>query len=266
MSFQHALSLLLMLGPEGNAGRRVPKQTMWAEAPICADVLGGENNSVLIHFIRNDALYVAPVALDGWASRPDLAGVAHDGVDFGSSRPWTPWFEVHLPGLVVLNMGLHIHGLEYYRALLDDALAYLRGHRAAWARTQRVAAAYPRLLFRTTAPGHPECWRHSAPVSGAEAIANMTRFEGKYRDKFTWHLVAEFNDYLERRLGEVFEREDAAADADSVLLLRAEGITQGRPDGHLVGELKDCLHYNLPGPLDAWTLTFLETLYALHSV
>lgn len=273
MSFAHALSLLFMLGPDGNVGRWVPKQTEWVEEPVCGDVLGGADRAVLVHFIRNDALYVAPEVLaDGWDMRPDLRAVVCAGVDFESSRPWTPYFERHLPGLVMLNLGTHIHGMEYYEALLDDTLGYLQGHRAAWRRQEQHVGnssgsssskpTYPRLLFRNTAPGHPDCWRYQAPASEAEARA-LARYEGKYRDRFTWHLIPAFNDYLERRLGEVIKEQ---GDMDGVLLLRVEGITRRRPDGHLAGELKDCLHYHMPGPMDAWTLALLETLYALHGV
>ncbi len=271
MSYTHALSLLFMLGPDdGNAGRWVPKQTEWKEAAVCGDELGGEDRAVLLHFIRNDGLYVAREKVAGWGQqrRQDLAAVAHDGLNFTSSRPWTPYFEEHLPGAVVLNMGLHVHGLAYYKALLDDTLGYLQRHRAQWQHQEKQATsgnAYPRLLFRTTAPGHPECWRYAGPVSEEEA-RQLGEYEGKYRSRFTWHLIPEFNGYLERRISEVLGQgeEEEVEEEEGALLLRADQITRRRPDGHL--SAADCLHYHLPGPPDAWTLTFLETLYALHGV
>lgn len=274
MSFAHALTLLLMLGPDGNEGRWIPKQSAWPETPVCGDVLGDDDKAVLLQFIRNDALYVAREKLGSWAERKELAAMPRGGVDFESSLPWTPYFEEHLPGLVVLNMGLHIHGLEPFKLLLDDTLGYLRRHRDRWQQQQKqqdhnssTKHAYPRLLFRTTAPGHPECWRYSSPASKAEARA-LARYEGPYRDEYTWHLIPAFNTYLERRVQEALPAatNETTGGDDRVLLLRAEGITRRRPDGHLVGANKDCLHYHLPGPLDAWTLTLLQTLYTLHGV
>lgn len=37
---------------------------------------------------------------------------------------------------------------------------------------------------------------------------------------------------------------------------------QARPDGHMLGVWKDCLHYHMPGPIDWWVIYFQNLLEA----
>jgi hypothetical protein len=142
----------------------------------------------------------------------------------------------------------------------------------------------PRLFFRTTAAGHPECTKYTQPIfleEGREAETYAYNYEGKYSDRFTWHLIDEYNQILEGRVKEVFAanaEEDnkqerlrhrhtqthARPPSPPVTVMKLHQVSHLRPDGHVGGETDDCLHYLLPGIPDWWNRVFIDVLEALN--
>ena len=228
------------------------------------------------------------------------------GIDFTASRPWTTYYEGSKPDVVVLNLGTHVHSLEYFQVLLDDTLDYLQQEmRERWRRSRFLAeeeegkdgdsgnevfsssplssssSSSPRLFFRTTAAGHPECTKYTHPIfleEGREAETYAYNFEGKYSDKFTWHLIDSYNHYMEKRVKEVFAADaeeekqgrhmhthtDARPHSPPVTVMKLHQVSHLRPDGHVGGETDDCLHYLLPGVPDSWTRIFIDILEAMN--
>lgn len=83
------------------------------------------------------------------------------------------------------------------------------------------------------------------------------KYEGVYKERFTWHLIEEMNQRMERRVMEAFGK---GVREGEVMVLKVHKVTEKRWDGHLVGEGKDCLHYHVSGPADWWTRIFVEML------
>jgi hypothetical protein len=276
MSFTMALSFVLMMG--GDSSAIITNQALWKEQPICSSL---ENGPILVQFIRNDALYISPTKLSSWEPNPELrkeekGGINPSlppslpvqlgdqdtkGIDWKVSKPWTPYYEQHKPELVVFNLGMHVHSDLFFDLLLDDTLAYLQQSREE--EGGREGGRAPRVVWRTTAAGHPHCWEYEGPREEEDEGGREggVRYEGVYKEKFTWHLIEGMNERMERRVREVLgEDEDEGGREGGVMVLKAHEVVKERRDGHLEGEGKDCLHYHLPGPADWWTRVFLEVL------
>lgn len=248
MSFTMALSFLLLMGGDGI----ITDQSAWKEQAICDEGILPKG-PIFVHFIRNDALYVDPTNVKSWKEIPELSKTEMAGTDFRVSKPWTPYYDESKPELVILNLGTHIHSTRFFKVLLDEALSFLSQRRAM---AVAMGRRPPRILWRTTAPGHPECWKHQEPImEGKEGASPL--YEGVYRDRYTWHLIKDMNTYMETRVKEVLGENDGPT------VMRLHDIVKERADGHLQGDLGDCLHYHLPGPPDWWTRVFLEVLREL---
>lgn len=125
-----------------------------------------------------------------------------------------------------------------YQPLIDNVVDYLK------------AQFKGRVVFRTTAPGHPQCWLHETPRNASYDYAG---FLGPQSQEYQWwHCIADFNAYAARRFSEL----------DRSLVLNVEPLARQRTDGHMLGPWNDCLHYHLPGPVDWWVVLFFNLLQA----
>ena len=118
------------------------------------------------------------------------------------------------------------------------------------------------LFIRTTAPGHEDCQKYSEPFPNHESyLATNPTKEHFYK----WDKFSLYNDYLatllDLRRRERMQNETFQKSTPQTELLDIFYMTVLRPDGHISGpectnercKTKiDCLHYNLPGPLDWW--------------
>ena len=230
----------------------ITNQSLWQEQTICSSL---EKGPILVNFIRNDALYTSPVKLLAWDQNPEISKKKKGGIDWKASKPWTPYYEIKKPELVVLNLGLHVHSDSFFDSLLENVLGYLKEKREADEREGRKA---PRVVWRTTAAGHPECWKYERPMEeGEEGKEGGVRYEGVYKERYTWHLTAGMNQRMERR---VMDALGEGGREGEVMVLKVHEVSEKRWDGHLAGEGKDCLHYHVPGPADWWSRVFVEVL------
>jgi len=231
----------------------ITNQASWREQKICSS-LG--NGPILVHFIRNDALYISPFKLLSWEGNPEISNKEKEGIDWKVSKPWTPYYERNKPELLVLNLGMHIHSDPFFDLLLGETISYLEKSREAAGREGRRA---PRIVWRTTAAGHPECWKEGGEGGREEGVV----YEGVYKERYTWHLIDGMNRRMEGRVREVLGEggvEDEGGREGGVMVMKLHEVSKERRDGHLAGEGKDCLHYHLPGPPDWWTRVFMEVL------
>jgi len=157
--------------------------------------------------------------------------------------------------LLLLNSGAHIGNLQKFRDTMDNVLQELDNMK----RNDDI------VFIRTTAPGHEDCQKYDKPFQtyNEYLLTNPTK-EHFYK----WDKFALYNDYLattiDKRRRERLQNTKSLRDiitTPQVELLDTFYMTVLRPDGHISGpecanercKTKiDCLHYNLPGPLDWW--------------
>ena len=179
------------------------------------------------------------------------------------NRSW--WKYLHGFELLVINSGAWMMNPhlaknnvfvpvtdEQYEGHMKKATEYLKGNYNGT------------IIFRTTHPGHPECWKHEAPI----ATPIPTPYTGNF-SKFRWESIFDRN----RIAVPLFEGIGAK-------ILDIEPMTTLRPDGHMArfhpnnwkfegaGKVvqvqenlfADCLHYCTPGPMDTWTELLMNML------
>jgi hypothetical protein len=144
--------------------------------------------------------------------------------------------------LLVLNGGPHYHARKAFQAMLDGFLS-----------TFRMRSPDDLIWFRTTAPGHKDCFHIPDGQSGRNAppISNYSTFQRLYEaSRFGWNQFQYFNSYAEETLRNT-----------SIRLLNIHNMTALRPDGH--PSATDCLHYSLPSVIDWWNHLLYSNLLDL---
>jgi hypothetical protein len=127
--------------------------------------------------------------------------------------------------LLVVNGGAHYHTFRGFREMLDD-----------FADNFHPRNSNDLIWFRTTGPGHKDCFNNTL----GRFPANYSEFERFFgTSKFGWDQFQYFNAYAETRLHDT-----------SVRILRVHNMTALGVDGHK--SATDCLHYELPGVVDWW--------------
>ena len=148
-----------------------------------------------------------------------------------------------VPGadVVILNKGAHVVPPAQYERELRETMGFLR---------RAVDEALPRkklVVFRSTPSGHPDCSLQTQPLTGARGgVRSALASSGMYNPKWKWDEFAS-RDALAR---EMVESLPGGA------FVNVTAMTMLRPDGHIgctrFGTSCDCLHYHIPGPVDAW--------------
>lgn len=140
-------------------------------------------------------------------------------------------------GVIVINRGAHFQMLPFFARDLEAACRFLR-------------FTFPDklIIFRNTAPGHPNCTLYKEPLTERQDLSNG---KGWYQ----WAYFREEN-----------ERAKSIVESYGIVYMDVDAQTQFRADGHLghnkVG-VADCLHYCIPGALDTWVHLFYNTLVQL---
>lgn len=117
------------------------------------------------------------------------------------------------------------------------------------------------VLWRTLVPGHPNCgqaWQESPTQPSTKKGQNPSN------EIYTWERFLEYNDYVERLL-----RNRPSNQLPKMELLDVYPMTIFREDGHVGGiegpqesnnGPRDCINYNLPGPVDWWNHLLFRNL------
>jgi len=165
------------------------------------------------------------------------------------------------PAVIVINKGAHYRENEVFEKELNATFARI----VEWQKDCDQIGKDCHLIWRTTAPGFPECQQVPGPIpihdkAKAEATvsnASLPWYAG--RQDYHWWDFKEQNGIVER-LSEAFAKEQGLrmsfVDFYEIGLLR--------PDLH-VGNRGDCLHYCMPGPLDAVNTVLLHELIRFYS-
>lgn len=167
--------------------------------------------------------------------------------------PWTDVYNSTSKNtLLILNTGSHLGQLKTFKDTMDNVLQKIDNFK----RNNDI------IFLRTTAPGHEDCLKYDSPFPNHEAyLATNPTKEHFYK----WDKFSLYNDHLativDKRRRERLQHLTLHDSSPQTELLDIFYMTVLRPDGHISGpecsnercKTKiDCLHYNLPGPLDWW--------------
>jgi len=167
-----------------------------------------------------------------------------------------PWTQEYLADpsrtILIANVGAHIHAFEKFQAAIDRFVDVVDGMN----RPNDI------VLFRTLVPGHWDCSRPGLKPfnSFAEYSKDAEEHPNPKEQIYTWSKFDTYNDYAARKLDN--RRFLPATDGPRALMevVDVNPMTTLRPDGHCSDEYRppayletDCLHYDLPGPVDWWS-------------
>ena len=135
--------------------------------------------------------------------------------------------------LLVLNQGAHFHSIETFQASFDWFVELFN----------KIANPRDIVVFRSTVPGHKDCFNPNPNIS----FADMTH--DKFLEEFAtnmydWNLFDSYNRYAKEKM----ERDLSSKVTGHYL--NVYNMTVLRFDQHVAAN--DCLHYTHPGPIDYW--------------
>lgn len=164
-----------------------------------------------------------------------------DGGDGGNTvmvGEFCPWHAVYnatgAKTLLVTNQGAHFHSVETFAMSMDLFVELFN----------KIAHPGDILVFRSTVPGHRNCWNEFNETSIPVTEMTHDRFLRRYfTTKYDWNLFNEYNAYAKRALEKIVP-------SVTTHYLNVYNMTVLRPDQHVSS--KDCLHYTHPGPVDFW--------------
>ena len=168
--------------------------------------------------------------------------------------PWTDSYRSH-PGktLLIASIGTHFHDKVVFQEAFDEFIRTIDSIR----RSDDI------VLFRTNVPGHFDCNDKEIP-NKKKPFDSFFEYLPTGTNIFSWDQFIHYNEYAERVLYErSYEvRNSKLQNMVKIELLDVYPMTVLRSDGHIGGEECqgsycqktniDCLHYNLPGPIDWW--------------
>jgi hypothetical protein len=171
-----------------------------------------------------------------------------------TSKYWSNMIRQVDPEIIVLNRGAHHTSNEILRHELNDTLhTALRWQEDCDQRNRNCV-----LMWRTTAPGFPNCQQIPGPLNNASAaeemIANTSWYmEYEVRKRFHWMEFATQNQLVEELIQDFRQNKKLR-----ISFLDFYDLAILRPDHHI--DDKDCLHWCLPGPMDAANQLLLHQL------
>lgn len=147
--------------------------------------------------------------------------------------PWVDYYRLDpTPTLLVTNMGMHSKTYAHYQRDFDAFVETVEG----------LNRSLDLVVYRTSVPGHAHCEDQKAPFATSEEfhVANV----------YNWAEVVLYNKYSRHQLSNLVTAKSGEVNGVSWMLLDVYPITILRPDGHLVENNGDCLHYKVPGVPD----------------
>jgi hypothetical protein len=162
-------------------------------------------------------------------------------VNLGSNSVALPWAGqyVNYPGktLLIANVGPHVHDMGQFKK---------QSFQVFFDMVEQFNRPQDIVYFRTSVPGHPKCMDHDKPFKDyAEYLTAKQKMSEKERN-YSWDNFVLYNEWVSQHLNEM--RKMNKGPNVEVLDIYHMGVL--RPDGHRNND--DCLHYNLPGPIDWW--------------
>eukprot|EP00542_Grammatophora_oceanica_P020197 CAMPEP_0194032388 /NCGR_PEP_ID=MMETSP0009_2-20130614/5341_1 /TAXON_ID=210454 /ORGANISM="Grammatophora oceanica, Strain CCMP 410" /LENGTH=343 /DNA_ID=CAMNT_0038672815 /DNA_START=39 /DNA_END=1070 /DNA_ORIENTATION=- len=174
-----------------------------------------------------------------------------------------PWVQKYLEDqhrtLLLANAGAHVHAFDRFQHAIDRFIEVFDSFQRPW----DIA------LFRTIVPGHWDCSRE-----GLTPFKSFQEYEmdvkehtsPKLEEAYSWNKFASYNDYAIRQI-EQRARHPQYSSLAMMEVVDVFPMTILRPDGHCSDEFrpdaftdKDCLHYDLPGPVDWWSHSIFSHL------
>lgn len=150
--------------------------------------------------------------------------------------------------LLVLNQGAHFHSLETFSNSLD---LFVDNYNA-------LPHPGDIVVFRSTVPGHKDCWNKQAPGIPIPEMTHDKFLERYGTAKYDWNLFDAYNQYAKKTL---YEKLDPRV---TFHYLNVYNMTVLRNDEHV--SQKDCLHYTNPGPVDFWNHLLFTNLADLSKL
>lgn len=139
-------------------------------------------------------------------------------------------------GAIIINRGVWFQSMRYFARDLAATCRFLR-------------FIFPEklIIFRNTAPGHPNCLPYKEPLLSKQDLS-----------RGSWHSWGHFRGQNARakRIVESF----------GMVYMDVYTPTQFRADGHRGHNKKgriDCLHYCFPGAIDTWVQLLYNTIVQL---
>lgn len=159
----------------------------------------------------------------------------------------------HSPDIILMNQGAHYVRDDEFMQIINETfrtvLQYKHQHNG------RV-----RILWKTTPPGHPDCWKFDRPVNNVSIMNAMILDPSLYKfhptaRHFYWWEFAHQNELVSKSLDN---------NTDSVEILDGYDLLLGRPDRHkarISRRRADCLHHCSPGPFDVFPQLLFHYLH-----
>lgn len=171
-----------------------------------------------------------------------------------TAEKWKTMIRNINPAIVVLNRGAHYTPTNQMLTELEDTLESALEWQQDCDEKQRDCV----LLWRTTAPGYPDCQQHPGPITNAAqaeaTIGNQTWYERPiFRQQFHWYEFVDQNKLVEDLIQGFVEKKNLR-----ISFLDFYDMAILRPDHHMSEQ--DCLHYCQPGPMDAANTLLLHEL------
>lgn len=201
--------------------------------------------SYTLQFVRNDELLEndEPVSID--ESKKNCQTYCY---------PWAKAYQEDASRtIMIFNVGAHLHEFERYTAAIDRFVDVFDG----------MNRLNDLVLFRTLVPGHWNCSRPGlTPFQNFAAYKKDAEEHPNLKEQiYTWGKFSSYNDYAIRKLdNRRFESTSTGTTKALMEVVDVFPMTVLRPDGHCSDEFRppsyldsDCLHYNLPGPVDWWS-------------
>lgn len=155
------------------------------------------------------------------------------------------------PDIVVISAGAH------FRSIIDYENNWL-GIRQ---QLERIHETYPNLkiIWKTQNPGHVECAVDTSPISTYEK-------RNEKKDIYSWNLHPEFDRISAFHIHNISNFYSTKMNQTNIQSSHTPFIQVMdlfplylRPDAH-PHYVRDCLHYCLPGPLNLFSILFLNLL------
>jgi hypothetical protein len=162
------------------------------------------------------------------------------------------------PDILVINRGAHYVPDELLQTQFNKTIGHLRE----W---QDSSSKPRKLLYRTTAPGHPDCANYTEPSSSLEEMEALVSFSNS-KD---WYLAVEkrkkFHFWDFNHQNKLILDALATSGLD-YQVIDAYKPNIMRPDQHRVPmESRDCLHSCYPGKMDLYNQLMLHILLSWES-